>query len=80
MPTGFYSIPIAQITKQTDHAVSITLDVPPLMAPLFSYDSGQYLTVSAVVNNEEIRRSYSMCSSPITGEKITIAFLEFLLV
>ena len=73
MPTGFYSIPIAQITKQTDHAVSITLDVPPLMAPLFSYDAGQYLTVSAVVNNEEIRRSYSMCSSPITGEKITIA-------
>lgn len=73
MPTGFYSIPITQITKQTEHAVSITLDVPPLMAPLFSYDAGQYLTVSAVVNNEEIRRSYSMCSSPITGEKITIA-------
>ena len=73
MPTGFYSIPIIQITKQTEHAVSITLDVPPLMAPLFSYDAGQYLTVSAVVNNEEIRRSYSMCSSPITGEKITIA-------
>ena len=76
MPTGFYSIPITQITKQTEHAVSITLDVPPLMAPLFSYDAGQYITVSAVVNNEEIRRSYSMCSSPITGEKITIAIKE----
>ena len=43
------------------------------MGPLFSYDAGQYLTVSAVVNNEEVRRSYSMCSSPVSGEKITIA-------
>ena len=73
MPTGFYSIPISQITKETDQAVSITLEIPPLMAPLFSYDAGQYLTVSAVVNNEEVRRSYSMCSSPVSDEKITIA-------
>jgi ring-1,2-phenylacetyl-CoA epoxidase subunit PaaE len=43
------------------------------MAPLFSYEAGQYLTISASINNEEVRRSYSMCSSPITGEKITIA-------
>jgi len=73
MPTGFYSIPISQITKETDQAVSITLEIPPLMAPLFTYDAGQYLTVSAVVNNEEVRRSYSMCSSPASDEKITIA-------
>ena len=73
MPTGFYSIPISQITKETDQAVSITLEIPPLMAPLFSYDAGQYITVSAVVNNEEVRRSYSMCSSPVSDEKITIA-------
>ena len=73
MPNGFYSIPIAEITKETDHAVSITFDIPPLMAPLFSYEAGQYLTINASINNEEVRRSYSMCSSPITGEKITIA-------
>ena len=73
MPTGFYSIPISQITKETDQAVSITLEIPPLMVPLFTYDAGQYLTLSAVVNNEEVRRSYSMCSSPLSGEKITIA-------
>ena len=73
MPTGFYSIPISQINPETDNAVSITLEVPPLMAPLFSYKSGQYLTLCATINNEEIRRSYSMCSSPSSGEKITIA-------
>ena len=62
MPNGFYSIPIAEITKETDHAVSITFDIPPLMAPLFSYEAGKYLTISASINNEEVRRSYSMCS------------------
>ena len=73
MPTGFYSIPISQINPETDHAVSIALEIPPLMAPLFSYEAGQYLTLCATINNEEIRRSYSMCSSPSSGEKITIA-------
>ena len=73
MPTGFYSIPVSKINQETSDAVSISFDIPALMAPLFSYKAGQYLTFSARINNEEIRRSYSMCSSPVTGEKITIA-------
>ena len=73
MPAGFYTIPVSKINRETKDAVSISFDVPSLMVPQFSYTAGQYLTLSIMINGEEVRRSYSMCSSPVTGEKITIA-------
>ena len=73
MPAGFYTIPVSNINRETKDAVSITFDVPSLMAHEFSYAAGQYLTLSLMINGDEVRRSYSMCSSPVTGEKITIA-------
>ncbi len=73
MPAGFYSIPVSKINRETKDAVSITFDVSSLMELQFSYKAGQYLTLSIMINGEEVRRSYSMCSSPVTGEKITIA-------
>jgi ring-1,2-phenylacetyl-CoA epoxidase subunit PaaE len=76
MPAGFYSIPVSKVNRETKDAVSITFDIPPLMAPQYNYKAGQYLTFSVVINGEEVRRSYSMCSSPVTGEKITIAVKE----
>ncbi len=76
MPAGFYSIPVSKVTRETQDAVSITFDVPGLMAPQYQYKAGQYLTFSIVINGEEVRRSYSMCSSPITGESITITVKE----
>ena len=76
MPAGFYSIPVSSVNRETKDAVSITFDVPALMANQYAYKAGQYLTFSIVINGEEVRRSYSMCSSPVTGEKITIAVKE----
>jgi len=76
MPAGFYAIPIAKINRETSDSVSITFDVPSLMAGQYQYKAGQYLTFSAIIDGEEVRRSYSMSSSPVTGEQITIAVKE----
>jgi ring-1,2-phenylacetyl-CoA epoxidase subunit PaaE len=76
MPAGFYSIPVAKINRETSDAVSIIFDVPSLMAGQYKYKAGQYLTFSIMINGEEVRRSYSMSSSPVTGEQITIAVKE----
>ncbi len=76
MPAGFYAIPVSNVTRETNDAVSITFDVPSLMTSQYHYKAGQYLTFSIVINGEEVRRSYSMCSSPISGEQITIAVKE----
>ena len=37
-----------------------------------NYKSGQYITLAQLVNKEELRRSYSICSSPDLGEPMTI--------
>lgn len=73
MPSGFYSVTVSSVTRETNQAVSITFDIPALMAPLFAYKSGQYLTISASIDGEEVRRSYSMCSSPHTDSSLSIA-------
>src|SRR5215831_15741170 len=38
----------------------------------FTYQSGQYLTLVTSLHNEEIRRSYSITSSPILNESLSI--------
>ncbi|MEO1434220.1 MAG: 2Fe-2S iron-sulfur cluster-binding protein, partial [Bacteroidota bacterium] len=46
----------------------ITLDVPIDQQADFAYKQGQYLTFKASINGEDLRRSYSLCSSPLDGE------------
>ncbi|MBT8326810.1 MAG: ferredoxin--NADP reductase [Bacteroidia bacterium] len=73
MPAGFYSIPVSSVKRETEDAVSITLDIPSELKSQFEYKAGQYLTFSIIINGEEVRRSYSVCSSPITQSNPTIA-------
>lgn len=76
MPAGFYTLPVSKVTRETRDAVSITFGVPALMAPQYQYKAGQYLTFSIVIDGQEVRRSYSMCSSPISDDHLTIAVKE----
>ena len=64
MPTGFYKLKVAKINQETKDAVSIELMVPPPFRKEFEYKAGQYLTFSIEINGEEVRRSYSLCTSP----------------
>ncbi|MGB0850049.1 MAG: 2Fe-2S iron-sulfur cluster-binding protein [Bacteroidia bacterium] len=73
MPAGFYSLEVAKVKRETKDSVSITFDVPEHLASQFQFKAGQYLTFSIVIKGEDVRRSYSLCSSPITDAKPTIA-------
>jgi ring-1,2-phenylacetyl-CoA epoxidase subunit PaaE len=73
----FYSLSIKNIKKATHNAVSIALDVPAHLNDIFSFKAGQYLTFKVSINGEEIRRDYSICSSPISGElKVAVKEVE----
>ncbi len=73
MPAGFHSLRVAKINRETKDAVSITFDIPPHLSSQYQYKAGQYLTFAIVINGEEVRRSYSVCSSPVTNPNPTIA-------
>lgn len=68
----FYSLKVLEVIDETENAKSISFDVPYELYDKFNYKPGQYLTLKFNLNNEEVRRSYSLCSSPITNEPLKI--------
>src|SRR5688500_12124962 len=69
----FYKLRIADVRKETKDSVSIAFDVPSDLKQEYAYKQGQYLTLKLHVNGEEIRRSYSLCSSPVADAQMRIA-------
>lgn len=65
--TKFYPLRVLEIVRETPNAVVITLDLPKELNPVFTFKAGQYITIKHVVHQKEIRRAYSLCSSPKSG-------------
>ncbi|OUJ75771.1 1,2-phenylacetyl-CoA epoxidase subunit PaaE [Hymenobacter crusticola] len=64
----FYKLKIKRITKETPDCVTLALDVPTELRDTFRFTQGQYLTFRRQHEGEELRRSYSICSSPLDSE------------
>jgi len=64
----FHSLTIKQVRNETRDAVSIAFDVPPHLQDAFRFTQGQYLVMRTQLGNEEVRRSYSICSAVQDGE------------
>jgi ring-1,2-phenylacetyl-CoA epoxidase subunit PaaE len=56
------------VRRETLSAVSLRFDIPAALHDDFRFQSGQFLNVRAVIDGEEVRRSYSLCSTPHSGE------------
>ncbi len=65
---SFHSLTISDITRETADCVSVAFHVPDELSADYAFIQGQYLTLKATIKGEEIRRSYSLCSSPLDGE------------
>ncbi|HAD14100.1 MAG TPA: nitric oxide dioxygenase [Saprospirales bacterium] len=61
----FFSVTIKQKIAETSDTATLVLDIPAELRDLFTYKQGQYLTVKAELDGHELRRSYSMSSSPL---------------
>ena len=63
----FYPLRVKKITQQTSDCIAVELDVTEALKPSFAYESGQYLNFITQINDEEVRRSYSLSSAPSEG-------------
>ncbi len=61
----FYALPVKSVLRETEDAVSLLFEVPEALRETFLYTQGQYLTLKLHINGQEVRRAYSMCSSPV---------------
>ena len=66
--TDFHKLAIIDLYKETEDTSVITFGVPMDLQNGFQFRQGQHLTLKAAINGEDVRRSYSLCSSPMEGQ------------
>ena len=64
----FHSLTVSDVRRETEDTVSVAFEVPESIASEYSFKQGQYLTFKIELGGEEIRRNYSICTSPLEDE------------
>ncbi|HBI69111.1 MAG TPA: phenylacetate-CoA oxygenase/reductase subunit PaaK [Massilia sp.] len=68
----FYPLTVAKVKHETRDAIAVTFAVPPELKSTFAYQQGQHLTLRAMIDGEDVRRSYSICSA-VQDETLRVA-------
>ena len=77
MSIHFHRLAVKEIKKETPECVSLLFDVPEELKKDFQFSQGQSLTMRAIINGEEVRRTYSICSSPLENQlKVAVKKVE----
>jgi len=73
----FHSVTIKDIKQETADAVSVVFDIPEHLKQDFTFTAGQYITLQKELDGENVRRAYSICSTPKSGEiRVAIKSVE----
>lgn len=72
--SNFYTLSVKAIKRLTDKAVQLSFDIPDELRASYAFIPGQYLSLQTNIGNENVRRSYSICSSP--EEDLAVAIKE----
>ncbi len=68
MSLEFHELEIEEIITRTADCVTVAISVPENLKEQYKYDAGQYLTLEKNIDGEQVRRSYSLCTSPLEGK------------
>ena len=68
MSALFHPLQVRRIEPDTQEAVIVSFDVPPDLREVFGFTQGQYLTLRADIDGQDLRRSYSICAGVDDGE------------
>lgn len=68
----FHSLEVVDRRQETADSVSLAFAAPADLRQTFSFEPGQYLTVRAMIDGEDCRRSYSICSG-VDEDELRIA-------
>ena len=68
----FHSLKISKLVPDTRDAMTVSFNVPTELRQSFHYQPGQHLTLRAMIDGEEQRRSYSICAA-VQDDELKIA-------
>jgi ring-1,2-phenylacetyl-CoA epoxidase subunit PaaE len=60
----FHSLPVAAVRAEAGEALVISFAVPGALREAFAFQPGQFITLRADIEGADVRRSYSICSTP----------------
>lgn len=66
----YYELKVKNIVQETRDAISIVFEQPA--SGKINYKAGQFLTLISNVNGKEVRRAYSLCTSPFVDEDLAV--------
>jgi ring-1,2-phenylacetyl-CoA epoxidase subunit PaaE len=66
----YFDLRVKDIIHETKDAITIVFEQPK--TGKINYRSGQFLTLIVPVQGKEIRRAYSLCSSPFTDDDLAV--------
>jgi len=64
----FHEIEVEDVYKETKDCVVVTLAIPEGLKEEFRFKQGQHLNIRKLIDGEDVRRSYSLCSSPLDNK------------
>lgn len=64
MTPKFHSLKVVSVDPVAEDAVCVALSVPGDLRDAYRFSPGQHLTLKAEIQGHELRRPYSICSSP----------------
>lgn len=67
----YHDLTVKEIIAETKDAISIAFEQPA--SGNINYKSGQFLTLIANVQGKEVRRAYSLCSSPFVDKDLVVS-------
>ena len=74
---GFHRLRVAAVDRLTRDSAALTFDVPESLQEAFVFRPGQHLTLRRVVDGQDLRRTYSVCSSSSGGPlRVAVKRLE----
>ena len=65
----YFDLKVKEVIPETRDAITIVFEQP---VKKITYKPGQFLTLIASVGGKEVRRAYSLCSSPFTDEDLAV--------
>ncbi|MDQ6902116.1 MAG: phenylacetate-CoA oxygenase/reductase subunit PaaK [Bacteroidota bacterium] len=68
MALHFHKLTVKDVRKETADCVSVSFDISGELKNDFIFTQGQNITIKSTIDGEEIRRSYSICTSPSDNE------------
>ena len=63
----FHNLTVQNVTRETPQAVSVTFNIPDALKKNYTFKAGQYITLKTKIEGKEVRRAYSLCSTPQSG-------------